>query len=155
MKLGDLLSVAGNSPLDHSSYSWSNAVLEVINNVVPTTKRLTETSTASEALQAIQALSAEDEVKLLALEVDPVSGTIVAGAPPVAASSIFSGNPKQVLALAAGGAIVIVALMLAATSTLTAAKAGQNPDTGLVSQLLSTLLDLVKALMGPSNPTPN
>lgn len=150
MKLGDLLNAVGASALDSSKYSWAKSVLATINNVLPTARALTETNTATDVLTAINALSVEDHVKLLTMEVDPMTGEVKAGVVPTApaeGSVIPARNPRQVMALVIGGVMVFLALMLGAASTVQSAKSGQPADTKPLEQLFQILLDLVKAFL--------
>jgi hypothetical protein len=158
VKLGDLLSVAGNSPLDHTSYNWSTAVLGAINNVLPADHRLTETNTAAEALAAINCLSVDDRVAMLTIRVDTLTGTLKADEPAVhvddAATApvavVPARDPRQLMALGVGAVVVVIALMMATVSAVNTAKTGQPADTQSMTQLFSILMDLFKALAAPA-----
>lgn len=150
MKLGDLLNAVGASTLDSPHYTWAVNVLAVINNVLPTARALTVANTATDVLTAINALSVEDHVKLLTMEVDPMTGAVTAGTVPTApatGSVVPPRNPRQVMALFIGGVMVFLALLMGAMSTVQQVKSGQPTDTKPMEQIFQVLLDVLKAFL--------
>jgi len=162
MKIEDLLSVAGESPL--KMYVWGEGVVEVINAMLPADRRMTQEVSGKDANALLRSLPGPALMQLLMIELDPLTGRPVvktapgAEATPAAVIAVpvatpeMTKNPRQMVALVAGLGMVLIALMLAFAVTKTAVDKGEAPDAKTIQGLVQILGEVVKAYSEPAAP---
>ncbi len=162
MKIEDLLTVAGESPL--KMFVWGEGVVEVINAMLPADRRVTQEVTGKDASTLLRSLPAPALMQLLMIELDPLTGhPAIKTTPPVdvtpaaviavpVATPDSTKNPRQMIALIAGVGMVLIAVMLAFAVTKTAVDKGEAPDAKTVQGLVQILGEVVKAYSEPAAP---
>lgn len=154
MKLGDVLAATGQSVL--KGHSWTQGLLDTLNLAIPAAQLLTGDSTGHQATMLLNTLPVEDRVKFLMANVDLVTGTVsydtgVASTQEAVDKSNtplsdLTRNPRSIIALMLGLAMVFVALLLAGAMTIVTIRTGHVPDSAALKEILHLLADIIKAL---------
>lgn len=158
MQLGDLLKQLGDNPI--KAHTWSNAVIGDLNAILPATV-LTQDSTGTETLRAIDTLGVSDKDQILHSEVDLIKGTMVltgstASGPTTlkeekAASSLhrellkeFLSHPRQALATTIVIAISIALLIAVIVTTIDYVWHGKAFNIELLKDIAKFLSELLR-----------
>lgn len=164
MNLGDVMQELGSAPL--ANHTWTTAILNSLNAILPSSSLLTDQSTGTEVLVAIRQLPSSEQIVLLGASVDIIQGTFTlsstttnAPAPsPADETSVESfqktilhdlfANPSHVMMLTLAFFIVVACIVLTIYMTTTEVKTGKVPDQTLFTSLVNALTAIVNALTG-------
>lgn len=154
MQIEEMLHIAGD--LNLKSFNWGQGMVDTLNDLFADSHRITTEVTGNQALAMIRALPPMALVAILNIDVSTSTGR-QAGAPePSKAKDKADGDKSKRpwMSLVLGGAIVVIALVLASVSAVTAVKTGQNPDEGVLKLILSTLVEVLRLFLAPPTTPP-
>lgn len=164
MNLGDVMRELSSASL--ANHTWTTAILNSLNAILPSSSLLTDQSTGNDVLTAIRQLPSSEQVVLLSASVDIIQGTVTlsntssnASAPsPSSETSVESfqktilkdlfANPSHVLMLTLAFFIVVACIVLTIYMTTSELKNGKTPDQTLFTTLINALTAIINALSG-------
>lgn len=164
MNLGDVMRELSSAPL--ANHTWTTAILNSLNAILPSSSLLTDQATGDEVLAAIRQLPSNEQAVLLSASVDIIHGTFTlsnttTNAPEPSASGETSvesfqktilhdlfANPSHVLMLTLAFFIVVACIILTIYMTTAQVKTGKAPDQSLFTTLVNALTAIINALTG-------
>jgi tetrahydromethanopterin S-methyltransferase subunit E len=149
-----------------ANHTWTTAILNSLNAILPSSSLLTEQSTGDEVLAAIRQLPSNEQAVLLSASVDIIHGTFTlsnttTNTPEPSPSGETTAesfqktilhdlmaNPSHVLMLTLAFFIVVACIVLMVYMTTAQVKTGKAPDQSLFTTLVNALTAIINALTG-------